>query len=286
MEPTAVPGGESVLAGHAYIGAPMCARGKILGVLSVIGPAGREFSAEEAALLASIAEQVGVAVENAQLYEQAEALAVAEERQRLAREIHDTLAQGFTGIKLQLEAVESALEREEAGLALARLSSARRLANQSLAEARRSVWALRSTSLEKKRLEDALRDSVRGLTDGTGLAVTIEVEDPLPRFPTELERDLLRVAQEAVMNVVKHAQARNLAIEIGYEEKQIVLRVEDDGRGFATDAVEGSRADGSGFGLTAIRERVARHGGRLEIDSHHGRGTRITVCIESDGTGA
>jgi PAS domain S-box-containing protein len=281
-EPSAVPGGECILAGHAYIGASMCAKGKILGVLSVIGPVGREFTVEEAALLGSIADQVGAAAENAQLYERAEALAVAEERQRLAREIHDTLAQGFTGIKLQLEAVESALERQEADLALVRLSHARRLAEQSLAEARSSVWALRSRSLEEKKLGDALRDSVRGLTDGTGLSVAIETEEQLPRLPRELEGDLLRVAQEAVINVVKHAQAKHLSIHLGYKANRIELQIRDDGKGFSVDGTQGHSHDGSGFGLTSMRERMARHGGRLEIDTQHGHGTRIIARVESE----
>jgi signal transduction histidine kinase len=229
---------------------------------------------------------VGVAVENAQLYEQAEALAVAEERQRLAREIHDTLAQGFTGIKLQLEAVESALERRETDIALARLDRARRLADQSLAEARRSVWALRSASLEDKRLADALRDSVRGLTDGTGLAVAIETEGELPRLPAQLESDLLRVAQEAVMNAVKHARAQHLTIRLRYEAGKIELQIADDGRGFPDGSGQGGGADGSGFGLTAMRERIGRHSGRLEIDTRRSGGTRITARVQFDTEGA
>lgn len=284
-EPAAAPAAGRLLAGHAYVGAPMRAKGKVVGVLSIIGPAGRQFSAEEVALLASIADQVGVAVENAQLYKRAEALAVAEERQRLAREIHDTLAQGFTGIKLQLEAVESALETDQQEVALKRLSRARTVVNQSLAEARRSMWALRSVSLEEKKLAAALRDSARGLTAGSELIVTVDAPDDLPRFPTELETDLLRVAQEAVMNVVKHAQARHLAMRLTYQNNQIELEIDDDGRGFSSGSAQVSE-DGGGFGLTAMQERMARHGGTLELNSQPRRGTHIVARVEIEPKGA
>jgi signal transduction histidine kinase len=263
----------------------MRAKGKVVGVLSIIGPVGHEFSAEEVALLASIADQVGVAVENAQLYKRAEDLAVVEERQRLAREIHDTLAQGFTGVNIQLEAVESALETQQQEVVLERLSRARNLANQSLAEARRSVWALRSTSLAEKKLADALRDSARGLTAGTGLILTVDAPDDLPRFPPELENDLLRVAQEAVMNVVKHAQAQHLTIHLNYQNNQIELQINDDGRGFLIDSAKVSK-DGGGFGLTAMWERMVRHGGALQINSQPRRGTHIVAQVEFQHKGA
>lgn len=284
-EATAVPAAGRLLAGHAYVGAPMRAKGEAVGVLSVIGPAGRNFNAEEVTLLASIADQVGVAVENAQLYKQAEALAVAEERQRLAREIHDTLAQGFTGVNIQLEAVESALETEQQEVALRRLDRARNLANQSLAEARHSVWALGSPSLAEKKLAAALRDSARGLTAGTELTLTVDAPDDLPRFPPELENDLLRVAQEAVMNAVKHAQARHVAIYLKYQDNHIELQIKDDGRGFLNGSA-GVSQEGGGFGLTAMRERIARHGGTLQINSQPQRGTYIAAKIEVHHKGA
>ena len=285
-DPDTVPTAKRILGQQVYVGAPMRAKGQAVGVLSVIGAEGRQFNAEEVALLASIADQMGVAVENAQLYEQAEALAVAEERQRLAREIHDTLAQGLTGINLQLEAVESALELQKGELVLERLNRARQLADQSLAEARRSVWALRSESLAKKELANALRDSVQGLTAGTGLVVTIEVQDELPQFPAELKTDLLRVAQEAVMNVVKHADAKHLTIRLKYQANDIELQIEDDGRGFLVGHTRIGGEEGGGFGLTAMRERMARHGGTLGIDSHPQCGTRIIASVESGNAGA
>ncbi len=232
-DPDAVPAARQLLSRHRYVGAPMRSKGRAIGVMSIVGPEGRAFKTEEVNLLASIATQIGVAAENARLYEQVEVLAVAEERQRIARDIHDTLAQGFTGIKLQLDAVESALERDESASAYQRLHVARQLADQSLAEARRSVWALRSKSLEDRRIGDALLDSLRGLTAGTDLEVSVDLQDDLPEFPAELKSELLLVSQEAITNVVRHAQAQHLSIRLTHADSQAQLRICDDGRGIS-----------------------------------------------------
>jgi signal transduction histidine kinase len=278
-DPDTVPAAKRILGERVYIGVPLKAKGKTVGVLVVIGQADQNFPQDEISLLEAIAQQIGVAVENARLYKQAEIFAISEERQRLAREIHDTLAQGLTGINIQLEAIESALEMDNRELALERLNRTRNLANQSLAEARRSVWALRSKSRLEKPFSDILRDSVRNLTADTGLAITIEVQPDLPRFPEELENDLLRITQEAVMNVVKHAQANNLSLHLNYTDHQIRLSIEDDGRGFQPEHIEDNRFDGGGFGLISMQERITRHGGRHFIDSSPQCGTSIVVEI-------
>jgi PAS domain S-box-containing protein len=279
-DPDTVPAAKRILGKRVYLGVPMKAKGKTIGVLVIIGQADRIFDQEEISLLSSIAKQIGIAVENARLHSQAEILAISEERQRIAREIHDTLAQGLTGIKIQLEAIESALEMGNGELALKRLDRTRFLANQSLAEARRSVWALRSQSLVEKDLSDALRDSVHGLTAGTRLDVSLKVQDDLPHIPQDLQSDLLRVSQEAVMNVIKHAQAKHLTISLGYKDNQIVLKICDDGRGFSPNNVSMDREEGSGFGLLAMQERAERYGGRLQIESQPQFGTCITASIE------
>ena len=257
----------------------MKAKGNVLGVMSVIGPVGKKFDEEEVSLLASIADQVGVAVENAQLYKQAEELAIAEERQRMAREIHDTLAQGLAGIKLQLDAVESALEFHREELALERLSKARQLSSESLTEARRSVWALNSKSLEGKKLSNGLRDSIRGLTEGTGIEVNFDIFEEIPTLPSELESDLLRIAQEAVVNAVKHANTNKVLIFLRAEGDGIILKVQDDGRGFISRDDQYKKVDGSGFGLIAMQDRINRHGGNLIIESKPNKGTTIIAKV-------
>jgi PAS domain S-box-containing protein len=284
-DPDTVPAAKRILGKKVYLGVPMKAKGKTVGVLVIIGQADRVFAQEEMSLLSSIAQQIGVAVENARLHKQTEVLVVTEERQRLAREIHDTLAQGLTGIKLQLDAVESALEMEENESALQRLSVARKLADQSLVEARRSVWAIQSKSLEDKNICDALIDSIRDLTFGTELEVALDLQDDLPRLATEVKTDLLRVAQEAVMNVVKHAQAKHLTVNLTYRNNKIQLKVLDDGQGILPSRYREEGGDVGGFGLFAMKERVERHGGTLQIDSHPKSGTSVVVTIEFKNSG-
>src|SRR5215207_7673781 len=202
---------------------------------------------------------------------QAEALATTQERNRLAREIHDTLAQGFTGIALQLEAIDSALTGGQLDVAAQRLGQARSLAREGLAEARRSVQALRPRALEQQSLTEALPNAVRSLTAGSALAVRVETPDNAPVLAPDVEADLLRIAQEAVTNVVKHADASTLTVRLGWDGDCLELRVRDDGRGLS--AATSDAAEPSGFGMTAMRERVERHGGTLRVSSFPGVGS-------------
>jgi signal transduction histidine kinase len=222
--------------------------------------------------------ELAAANERLQTYAaQAEALATTQERNRLAREIHDTLAQGFTGLALQLEAVDSALAGGLPNVAAQRLGQAKSLAREGLAEARRSVQALRPRALEQQSLPEALPDAVRVLTAGSALAVRIELPDDAPPLAPDIEADLLRIAQEAVTNVVKHADASTLAVRLGWDGECLELRVRDDGRGLTTAASDA--AEPTGFGMTAMRERVERHGGTLRVSSIPGAGSEVVAAI-------
>jgi hypothetical protein len=153
------------------------------------------------------AQQGAVAIENARFHEQGRILAVSEERNRMAREIHDTLAQGFTGIILQLQVAESLLDGEEPA-ARERLTRAQELARSSLREARRSVWNLRPSSLQGRSLAEALRDHLAEWRDHTGIEAVLHVEGAARPLAPETEETLLRVAQEALNNTYKHAGAQ------------------------------------------------------------------------------
>lgn len=210
--------------------------------------------------------------------QQAEELATARERNRIARELHDTLAQGFTGVTMQLEAVESALERNRLDLVHERLSRARTLARDSLAEARRSMWALRPQALADNTLLDAIRAAVHTLVVDTPLQVQVGTQGTPTRLPPRAEADLLRVAQEAVTNVVKHAHATTLTVELCYGEHDVALRVRDNGRGVRAGATT-APPDGSGFGLLAMRERVEHHGGTFMVHTQPAGGSEIVARI-------
>jgi signal transduction histidine kinase len=201
---------------------------------------------------------------------------VLEERGRLAREIHDTLAQGFVGISSQLDAVAMCMP-DEPSPARKYLDMARRMARHSLTEARRSVMDLRASVLEGQDLAAALESGTRMWTAGTGVDVKVDVSGPETVLPQEMEQHLLRIAQEAVTNAVKHAGAKSIAIKLHTEARKIYLRIHDNGRGFETPDVFSTH--GGHFGLIGMRERAERLGGELRLASNPGEGTEVEVTV-------
>jgi ligand-binding sensor domain-containing protein/signal transduction histidine kinase len=200
--------------------------------------------------------------------------AVIAERSRIAREIHDTLAQSFVGIGVQLETVAKTLPASPE-LARAHLDRARILVRSSLAEARRSVWALRSQALETADLGGALAEVAQQLSGDTKVAV--EVSGRRRRLPAEVETNLLRIGQEALANAVRHASAQQVRVELCYGDGRVRLTVRDDGRGF--DVAQAGRAAAGHFGLAGIRERVHNLGGELSLLSGAGRGAEVVVEV-------
>ncbi len=220
-----------------------------------------------------MAENTGL---QAQLLIQAREAGAGDERQRMAREIHDTLAQGLTGIITQLEAAQQTgheAERER------RIGNAKRLARDSLAEARRSVQALRPGALENGRLPEALADEAARWSVTTGVAGEVKTTGDARALHPEVEVTLLRVAQEALANMAKHAGASRAAVTLSYMEDVVTLDVRDDGAGFAACGHSGQSPAGGGFGLIAMRQRVARLAGQLEIESEPGSGTAVSASL-------
>jgi signal transduction histidine kinase/ligand-binding sensor domain-containing protein len=202
--------------------------------------------------------------------------AVLEERARLAREIHDTLAQGFVGISSQLDAVALSMPSESSP-ARNYLDLARRMARHSLTEARRSVMDLRSSALEGQDLAAAIQSGTKMWAAGSGVEVEVDIDGPSTQLPEEMEQHLLRIAQEAVTNVLKHAGASKIAVRLHMEARKLYLRIVDDGRGFEQENAFSSR--GGHFGLIGMRERAERLGGELRLSSHPGEGTELEVTV-------
>jgi signal transduction histidine kinase/ligand-binding sensor domain-containing protein len=202
--------------------------------------------------------------------------AVLEERARLAREIHDTLAQGFVGISSQLDAVAMCMPND-ASPARNILDLARRMARHSLTEARRSVMDLRSSALENQDLAAAIETGTRQWTAGSGVNVDVDVSGSRMLLPEQVEQHLLRIAQEAVANILKHAQAKHIWIKLHMEARKLYLQIKDDGRGFEQDGVFSSLA--GHFGILGMRERAERLGGELRLASHPGEGTEVDVSV-------
>jgi signal transduction histidine kinase len=218
-----------------------------------------------AQLAATMEENAGL---HAQLLIQAREAGVLDERQRMAQEIHDTLAQGFTGIITQLEAAE------QTGDWRTRVATSVRLARENLTEARRSVHALRPAPLENAALPEALAEVVEGWSGANGVAVEVTTTGTVRSMHPEVEVALLRTAQEALANVAKHAGASRVGLTLSYMEDVVTLDVRDDGVGFDLDA---PRVEG--FGLLTMRQRVCRLAGAFEVESELGSGTAISASV-------
>lgn len=266
------PADAAVDALSAALALPMRYGATVAGVLVLIDltqPAER--SADDLALAEGFASQAAVAIVNAQLLARSRETATLEERARLAREIHDTLAQGLTGIVLQLGAAQRALAAASED-AEQHLDLAQRMAREALAEARRSVWNMRVPALERGDLADALRGLASRPLHGETSAVFEQRGTPWP-LPPSVESALLRVAQEALVNVAKHANASEVRVLLEYTPADVRLRISDNGDGFDPAAVQArgvaSELTG-GFGLLGMRERISALGGTLSLTSEQG----------------
>jgi signal transduction histidine kinase len=238
--------------------------------------------------LTSIANQAAVALENSRLYQQAHQLAVLEERQRLARELHDAVTQTLFSASLIAEALPALWERDqEEGHQL--LRELRQLSRGALAEMRTLLLELRPAALAEANMAELLRQLGEAVTGRTGVPVQVAVEGTC-RFPTDVHVALYRIAQEAMNNVVKHAGARQVEVKLrctyvsaGIDREpgeRVELDVKDDGRGFDPSSVPPDR-----LGLGIIRERAQAIGASLQIISQPGQGTQISVVwkTRSDG---
>jgi signal transduction histidine kinase len=210
----------------------------------------------------------------------------AEERQRLAHELHDTLAQGLSGVVLQLEAAEQYLDDGPArGAGMRLVSQARETARACLADTRRAVEALRPESLADATLADAVAQLCRRWTEMTGVPARLTVRASAGRFPPRVEVVALRVVQEALTNVGKHAAADEATVTVEYRATELCVVVRDNGRGFdPADPPHPNGHTSGGFGLATMRERVASVGGTLSITSAASTGTAVTAILPDTPT--
>ena len=211
---------------------------------------------------------------------EAEFAAILKERNRVAREIHDTLAQGLGAISMQLELAKNEL-RTDTPSATRHLEAAHHQVRGSLAEARNSIWNMRSQVLENRDVPGALEDILRQLTNGTGIEVKCQVQGLSRRLPPVVENDLLRIGQEAIMNAVKHARAGRIELAFEINEKQVMLSVNDDGCGYDSSTMTNTKR--GHFGLVGMRERAAQLRGELKMTSAPGKGTEIKFTMPVPG---
>ncbi|MGC4944114.1 sensor histidine kinase [Kribbella sp. DT2] len=224
-------------------------------------------------LEAALHENAGL---HAQLVAQAREGGAHDERQRLAGEIHDTLAQGLAGIITQLQAAERSASAQ--GGTDEHVARALRLARSSLTEARRSVRALAPQELRRAHLPDALRALAERWSEDQGISAQVEVTGTREPLSPAIEVSLFRVAQESLTNVAKHAKATRVGVTLSYTGAEVLLDVRDDGRGFA-------QAVGAGFGLTSMRQRIRGVGGHVEVQSAPGEGTSVSARVPAIAPG-
>lgn len=251
---------------------PMLFEDKVLGYFNISSLRRRHYQAEELEWVQALATEGALAMQLAAVAQQGREAAIAEERNRLAREIHDTLAQGITGIVMQLEAAEDTLPIDMQATHK-HLVRARELARQSQLEARRSVWSLRPIALEEHDLPGALRLMAEQLAPGTAVTPDIMIFGTPYEFPPEVETELLRIGQEALTNALKHARATAVTIKLSYQRRELQLLVRDNGRGFDQRTVK------QGFGLISMRERAESIGAQLRVRTSRNVGTEVVCTV-------
>src|SRR5437764_976762 len=260
-----------------FLAVPLVVGGQVRGFVGIRHIDRASYRPEEIELTQALAHQVMLALRLNEFAEQGRRAAVFEERNRMARDIPDQLAQGVTGVIVQLEAAEDAVScgyRKEADDHLHRASE---LARRSLSEARRSVHALRPQALQEHNFWDALKGIIKNTTAGTALHTKFQAQGRLPELPQPWQENLLHIGQEALTNALKYAHARHFETRLTSNAKEVSLELRDDGDGFRVK----ERHDG--VGLTGMRERVEQMGGELKISSSHGKGTKITVALPFNG---
>ncbi len=226
------------------------------------------------ALVRDITERKGAEVT---LVQQMREMAVLEERNRMAREIHDTLAQGFTGIVLQLEAADQVLDGQAADVA-EHLTRAKGLARESLQEARRSVWGLVPHALEETTLEEALRERVKQIDDTGPESASFSLSGQPRTLPVDVQAAIFRICQESLANITRHARAKEVKVNLSFDQGVVGLNVQDDGIGFEIGATKATDGAG-GFGLVSMEQRVRLLGGSITVKSLKGRGTSVDVQV-------
>jgi signal transduction histidine kinase len=251
---------------------PLVSKSRILGVIHFSYLQGEQPGEDERVFLGAVADQAAVAVENARLFSEARGKAALEERQRLARELHDSVSQALYGIALGAQTARTLLDQEP-DRATDPLDYVLSLAEAGMAEMRALIFELRPESLETEGLVAALEKQAAALKARHG----IEVEATLckePQASLEAKEAVYRIAQEALHNTVKHARAKKVEIEMECNPDWMILELSDDGVGFDV------RNDFPGhLGLRSMRERASRLGGTLEVETAPGRGVRISVWI-------
>ncbi len=257
-----------------FLGVPMRAKGRVNGVISIRVEDGSLVNEDDIALLSLIADQIGIAVENAALYRQSQQLAVAEERRRLARDMHDSVTQSLYSLTLFAEAGQRLLRAGDTELAEKYLERLNQTAQEALKEMRLLLYELRPWAFESGKLVETIQHRLESVERRSGLTAHL-FATPLPVLPPRFEDDLYHIALEALNNALKHASASIVTVRIGTNEDFIQVEVTDNGTGFNPS----QSGKNGGMGLANMSERAEEIGGTLKIDSSIVCGTTVNVLV-------
>ncbi len=257
---------------HAWMAVPLILRDQVSGMLVLTSSQEQAFTQRQATLALAIANQAAIAIENARLYEQAQALAAVEERQKLARELHDSVSQALYGIALGLHSARLQLDRDPRKLPES-LDYLLSLAEAALAEMRALIFELRPEALEREGVVAALARQGAALQARHDMLVQTDLCEE-PALPLTAKQELYRIAQEAMHNTVKHARASKVDLVLRRTANAVILEVRDDGVGF--DPLGSFPGH---LGLRSMQERVSHLGGRLQIESAPGQGTHLLAQV-------
>jgi PAS domain S-box-containing protein len=257
---------------HGEMTVPLFLNGKAYGAIRLTYLDNQKMSSEQVALAVSVADQAALAIENSRLHSQAEQLAVLNERNRLARELHDSVTQATYSITLMAEAAQRMLDKNEIAVVKNLLARLATTAQQSLNEIRLLVYELRPDILETAGLVGAIQHRLDAVEKRAGLETRLLVNRPI-ELPFQLEEALYRIIQEALNNSLKHAHATQVSVSLQTDGMTVEVEVTDNGQGFDPETLK----DSGGVGLSSIRERAEKLGGAVEIHSSPGQGTTIKI---------
>jgi PAS domain S-box-containing protein len=263
---------------RSILSVPLIVQGRDYGAITVYYSAPREFSEEDLGLATSVADQAALAIENARLREQAGQAAAIEERGRLARELHDSVTQSLYSVTMYTEAAARLMAAGQETSAAEYLRDAGDTAQEALREMRLMIYQLRPPVLEKGGLAVALQVRLDAVERRGGIRADLSVEGE-DRLSPGIQAELHQIAQEALNNALKHAHATEVRVRLRFGEEATLLEVQDDGAGFDPTAVQ----DAGGLGLPGMKERALKIGGRLEIESAPGQGTKVVIQVSTGG---
>jgi signal transduction histidine kinase len=254
--------------------APLFAEGISIGVIDVVNKPGG-FTKDDTRIMELFADQAAIAIENARLHQQAEQLAVVKERERIARDLHDSVTQTLYSLSLYVDATQKALQGDKTDKAQKHVHELRKLAREAMLDMRLLIFELHPPILQEEGLAVALRTRLEAVESRSGIHTEYQVVNER-RLPLAIEAELYHIAQEALTNVVKHSQAESVNVTLYYGKNRFKMKVQDNGMGFDIGKVD----EGGGMGMRGIKERVQRMNGKLYVESVLNKGTIIVVTVK------